>query len=57
MPIKVTIDYDSVDAIVVAALKESRKSARSFRGPHKEDADYYRELSAAIRVVLKHYGQ
>ncbi len=55
MPIRVVIDDDSIDKVVVAALKRDRKNAKLFRGPQADDGKYYRELSAAITVVLKHY--
>ncbi len=52
---KVMIDDDSVDELVVAALKRCRRHAGYFKGPHAEDLKYYQELAAAIAVVLKHY--
>jgi hypothetical protein len=53
---KIEVSDDCADEIVVAVLKRSLRSARQFQGPHTKDLEYYRNLAAAITVVLAYYS-
>ncbi len=56
MKIKIAVDDDCVDEIVVKSLKRSASNVKALRYIVEDDKDYAKRYLAAVKIVLAHYG-
>jgi hypothetical protein len=56
---KLTLDTDAADALVVAVLKDTIafRAMNKKYPPHPDDLAYQKEYTAAVKIVLKHFGR